>query len=119
MTNAQIIAIEQVRLAQEGILKYTGRKLQVFNPLTQQEELIDEIQPIHTYAVWKSMGYQVKKGEKAIAKFPIWKFVTKVSKNVANAVDETDTDHIDGTGKMFMKISAFFTDEQVEEIKEE
>lgn len=119
MTNAQIIAVEQVRLAQEGILKYTGRKIQVFNLVTQEEEFIDEIQPIHTFNAWKSLGYKVKKGEKAIAKFPIWKYVTKVSKELAEAVDETDTDHIEGRGKMYMKTSAFFSDEQVEKIEEE
>ena len=65
MTNVQIIAGEQVRLLSEGILRVMDN---------------GEIQPIHTYATWKSMGYQVKKGEKAVAKFPIWKFVSAKKK---------------------------------------
>ena len=31
---------------------------------------------IHTYQKWKELGYQVRRGEKAIAKFPIWKYVS-------------------------------------------
>lgn len=115
MTNAMIIMAEQVRLQEEGVLKYTGRYIDVLGPdgvITKTPE----IQPIHTFAAWKAMGYRVKKGEKAVAKFPIWKYVANVSKEVAEAVDETDTDHIDGEGKMFMKVAAFFTDEQVEKV---
>lgn len=111
MTNAMIIMGEQIRLLNEGVLKLTGRKIQVFNVATQQEELIDEIQPIHTYNGWKSLGYQVKKGEKAIAKFPVWKYTNKKKK------EESEED-AQAKGYCFMKMSAFFTNEQVEEIKE-
>lgn len=118
MTNSQIIALEQVRLQTEGVLKYTGREVKVFNPASQEFELIKEIQPIHTYQAWKSLGYQVKKGEKAVAKFPVWTFAVSMTKKEAELVDETDKDHIENTGKMYMKTAAFFTDEQVEPIKE-
>ena len=70
MTNAMIIITEQVRLQQEGILKYTGRYINAVG-LDGVITKIPEIQPIHTYNGWKARGYQVKKGEKAIAKFPI------------------------------------------------
>lgn len=107
MTNAQIILAEQIRLADEGILKYTGRILEaVLADGTTTE--IKEIQPIHTFQAWKSMGYKVKKGEKAIAKFPIWKYTTKKSEN-----DEEEQVN----GRMFMKVSAFFTNEQVEKME--
>ena len=118
MTNAMIILLESVKLMEEGIIKGTGVKAKV----TQADGSIKELdmpEEIHTYNAWKSKGFQVKKGEKAVAKFPIWKYTAKVSKEVAEAVDETDTDHIEGTGKMFMKISAFFTRSQVEPVKED
>lgn len=114
MTNQMIIAAEQLRLVKEGKLGYTGRKIKVFNIVTQQDEEIDEIQPLRTFAVWKSLGYKVKKGEKAIAKFPIWKFVVN-SKSDEVEIDENGD--IVGQGKMFMKTSSFFTDTQVEKIE--
>ena len=117
MTNAMIIAAEQIQLQKEGILKYTGKYIDVVGTDGMITKVL-EIQPIHTYNGWKARGYQVKKGEKAIAKFPIWKYVAKVSKETAEVFDPDDTDHIEGTGKMIMKMSAFFTDEQVEEVKE-
>lgn len=114
ITNAMIVAMEQARLLEEGVLRYTGRTLHGFNILTQQEEDWPEIQPIHTFAKWKSMGYRVKRGEKAIAKFPVWKYQTKKPKD-----DETDGEvKKQGRGYCFMKESAFFTDEQVEKIEE-
>jgi len=115
MTNKEIIAQEQDRLAEEGILKYTGRVIKV--------ELDDgtivnikEVQPIHTYKAWKQLGYQVKKGEKAITKFAIWQFSTKKKKDEETENEEEITDAL--RGKYFMKVSAFFTDEQVEKIEE-
>lgn len=30
--------------------------------------------PLHTYKAWKSAGYQVKRGEKAILSVVLWKF---------------------------------------------
>ena len=116
MTNSQIILLEQIRLQEEGVLKYTGKQIKVFNPASQEYEMVDEIQPIHTYQAWKSLGYQVKKGQKAVAKFPVWKYMVSMSKKDAELVDETDTEHIEGKGKMYMKVAAFFTDEQVEPI---
>ena len=32
---------------------------------------------MHTYATWKKLGYQVKKGEKSKHKIPVWKPSTK------------------------------------------
>lgn len=111
VTNAEIIIGEQLRLLEEGVLHYTGRKIHGVNMLTGEECEIDEIQPLHTYAKWKSLGYQVKKGEKAIAKFSIWKYTHKKPK------DEEEVQQ-QGRGYCFMKMSAFFTDTQVEKIEE-
>ena len=107
MTNTMIIATEQLRLLNDGILHYTGKMIEVYNMALCRVEETAEIQPIHTYAHWKSMGYQVKKGEKAIAKFPIWKY-TKGKKK------EMTEEEAQEKGYCFMKMSAFFSDEQVE-----
>lgn len=68
-----------------------------------------KIQPneeIHTFQRWKEMGFSVKKGEHAVAKFPIWKMGTK----------KDDDGEEKTTGRMFMKNSAFFSTAQVEPI---
>jgi hypothetical protein len=53
----------------------------------------------------------VKKGEHAIAKFPIWKMGKgKIEK------DENGED-VEKAGRMFMKLSFFFSPEQVEPMK--
>lgn len=64
---------------------------------------------IHTYSHWKSMGYQVKRGEKAIAKFPIWKYTTK--KKGESEEEAQANKHC------FLKNSAWFSDSQVELIE--
>lgn len=65
--------------------------------------------PLHTYEKWKSLGYQVKKGEKSQHKITIWKHT---SKKVVNE----DGEEVNKS-KCFPKLSAFFTLEQVEKIK--
>lgn len=111
MTNAMIILQNQIELAKEGKLEYTGRVLKALLPDGTETE-IKEIEPIHTYARWKAMGYQVKKGEKSNIKFPIWKY-TKGKKK-----DMTEEDAQD-RGYCFMKMSAWFTQAQVEKIEEQ
>lgn len=66
-------------------------------------------QPIHTYAKWKQLGYQVKRGEKCQHRLTIWKSCTRTK---TNADGEEVT-----TSKMIMKESCFFTLAQVEPIK--
>lgn len=65
--------------------------------------------PIHTFAKWKSMGYSVKKGEKAQHRITIWKSCTKSKVNADG--EEVTTTH------MILKESCFFTALQVEPIK--
>lgn len=107
MTNAMIVLLESVKLMEDGIIKGSGIK-----GLTSDGKEIELPEAIHTYATWKSLGYQVKKGSKAVAQFPIWKYTSK-------QLDEVDED---GNNKiktnMFMKTASFFTKEQVEKIKE-
>ena len=111
MTNAMIVMLEQVKLVEAGVLKYTCRMIKGINLMTGEPAEIPEIQPIHTYATWKQLGYQVKKGEKAVAKFPIWKYTTGKKKQ------ETE-EEAQENGHCFMKTAAWFTDEQVEAISQ-
>ena len=111
MTNAEIILGEQIKLADEGIIKIIG--WDIFVTDDGEEVEIPKFQPIHTYQAWRKLGYQVKKGEKAVAKFSVWKYLTKKKK----AEDETNEEETNtGKGRCYMKVSAFFTDEQVEKI---
>lgn len=108
MTNAMIILMESVKLMEEGIIKGSGVK--GTKPDGKEIELPE---PIHTYATWKSLGYQVQKGQKAVAQFPIWKHTSK-------QLDEVDEE---GNNKvktnMFMRKASFFTKEQVQKIEKE
>ena len=66
--------------------------------------------PLHTYAKWQSLGYQVKKGEKCQHRITIWKGCTKkATKKDGTEVEST---------KMIMKTACFFTAEQVEPMQE-
>lgn len=114
MTNAMIIFVNQLQLQEEGILKFTGNTTVVYDEEGNETE-IQEIQPIHTYNGWKARGYKVKKGEKAIAKFPIWKYTVK--KKTIEEAESMNEEEAQKKGYCFMKMSAFFTDEQVEKIE--
>lgn len=104
MTNAQIIFEESQRLAEEGKIKYTGREFKAVDA-DGKEIILKETEVIHTYNAWKALGFQVKKGQKAVAQFTIWKFKGG-KENEETGEKEQD--------KMFMKKASFFTREQVE-----
>ncbi len=113
MTNAMIILNESVKLMEQGVLKGTGEFVTVDNGdgTSRQLELPEEI---HTFNGWKERGYSVKKGEKSKIKFHIWKYTSKekpVEEKTGNPLEDAPTTN------MFMKMSAFFTAEQVEAIK--
>ena len=113
MTNAMIILNESVHLMEEGILKGTGEFVEIENEdgTTTRLEMPEEI---HTFNGWKKRGYSVKKGEKSNIKFPIWKYTEKhkaEEEKTGNPLEDAPTTN------MFMKLSAFFTMEQVEPIK--
>ena len=77
--------------------------------------LVNNLDPdkvvLHTYQTWKKLGYQVKKGEKSEHKIPVWKPSTKKVENEDGEKEEVDN------GRYFLKLSAFFTQEQVERIE--
>ncbi len=111
MTNAQIIMNESINLLENGIIKGTGRMMEaviVDKDGNETKQMVEEPEAIHTYAIWKQLGYQVKKGEKAKASFTIWKCV-------AGKKNEEESDEVP-ENKMFMKKAHFFTLDQVEKI---
>lgn len=109
MTNDMIILLAQQELLKEGKIQPTGR---VFKTVDADGNEISypEAEPIHTYAHWKSLGYQVQKGQKAITQLVIWKHVN-------GKVDEESGE--EGQAKMFMKTASFFAAHQVKKIEME
>lgn len=67
---------------------------------------------LHTYATWKKLGFQVKKGEKSQHKIPVWKPSTKKVE-----VEEDGEKEEVNNGRYFLKTSAFFTQDQVERLE--
>lgn len=125
MTNAEIIFRESCELMRAGILSGSGI-IGTFTDENGEEQKIELPEEIHTFAAWKQAGYIVKKGEKAIAAFPVWKY--KESRRnrpeqaqTGPADGEQASEQIDGeqarqAGRMFMKTAYFFKRAQVERI---
>lgn len=107
MTNAQIILNESFNLMEKGILKGNGTYGTMIDE-NGKESKVEFPEDIHTFNGWKERGYSVKKGEKSKIKFSIWKYTKKT-------VKDEDGKEEDKTS-MFLKMSAFFTAEQVEKI---
>ena len=105
MTNNQIIFNQRCRLQKDGVLAGTGRFLTLEDE-SGKKITMEEPEEIHTYAGWKSLGFQVRKGEKALAKFPIWKYTTTRKTETEEQAQER--------GHCFMKLSFFFAAAQVE-----
>ena len=105
VTNSMIILLESVKLMEQGIIGGTGETI-VYEDENGNKKQVEMPEPIHTYQKWKELGYQVRREEKAIAKFPIWKY--SESKRKDN--DEQEK----ARAKMFMKVSAFFKLSQVD-----
>ena len=96
------------KVSKYGIIGTTGRKLTVELPDGTTKELM-EPEPIHTYQTWKSFGYQVRKGEKNIAAFTIWKARTKKAEGSDEEGGSEET-------RMFMKTAHFFKLSQCDKI---
>ena len=92
---------------------------------TNQEIIFNEVlmrgitEDVHTYAKWKSLGYQVKKGEKALFQTMLWKKKTKKSKkdDTENKVENVENE--EGKKKknndyFFLAKSSMFGRSQVE-----
>lgn len=109
MTNAAIIFNESIRLMELGILKGTGEFVSVEydDGTTKQIEVPEEI---HTFNGWKERCFSVKKGERSQIKFPIWKHTVKKKaeqEKTGNPLEDAEI------ARMFMKVAAFFTVDQV------
>ena len=79
-------------------------------PLNKEiEKEVELPEDIHTFAGWKALGYSVKKGEKAVSKFPIWKYV----KAKASEAEDANADG-EASGHCIMKVAAFFSASQVQ-----
>ena len=106
MTNAMIVLVESVKLMEDGVIGGSGIKGMVPDADGNEKE-IELPEAIHTFQTWKKLGYQVKKGEKAVAKFPIWKHT---------AAKHNDEGEEEKPSRMFMKTAAWFTISQCEVI---
>lgn len=114
MTNEKIIMAQRFELMKAGLIGTTGRKFSVKLQDGSTKE-IPEPAEIHTYQGWKSRGYQVKKGEKCKAKFPVWvPCKGKKNQDAEEAPDVTEGGKI----KMRLKTSFWFSPSQVEPIKQ-
>ena len=120
MTNAQIILNESINLMEQGKLNGTGNMITIITVNSdgqEEKKQIEEPEPIHTYAAWKQLGFQVKKGSKAVTQINIWKHVSRKEEIEVKYTDgTTGTEEIDNS-KMFMKLSSFFSLSQVERIQ--
>lgn len=101
MKNEFTILMQKDDLAREGKIKYTGCVLKFETPAGETIEY-RETEQIHTFAEWKSRGYKVIKGQKAIAKFPIWIPSKRKTEDGKTEI------------KFWLKNSAWFSESQVE-----
>ena len=104
MTNEQIIFNNSIELMKSGKIGKTGRQFE-FEDENGNKIMLDEPETIHTFQTWKAKGFCVKKGEKAVAQFYIWKCVSKKAEN-SEEMDEEQK-------RMFMKKASFFSASQV------
>ncbi len=128
MTNAQIIFNEAVALMKDGVIGTTGRQITIEYEKDGEKvkETINEPEEIHTYAEWKKAGFQVQRGQKAIAKFTIWMYADKtkkLSKEEADSINAVmitpseqlaqEGDEVKTNGHYYMKEASFFSASQV------
>lgn len=133
MNNAQIIFNESVELMKNGLIGTTGRQITIEYEKDGEKvkETIQEPEPIHTYAEWKKAGFQVQKGQKAVASFTIWMWTEKTGKLTKEQADSINTvminadgskaqegDEIKSGGHYYLKKASFFKASQVAPIKE-
>ena len=76
MTNEMIIWRERCRLMEAGKIGTTGRAVTV-RTADGDTVVMSEPEQLHTYAGWRSLGRQVRKGEKAVTKIRIWKHTVR------------------------------------------
>ena len=104
MTNEQIIENAKQELLAQGILKPTGRIL-IARLEDGSEIQMPEAEEMHTYKAWKSRGYYVRKGEKAITRLSIWKHIPKTE---TIPLQDGTLKEIDAS-KVFLQTAFFFS----------
>lgn len=118
MTNSDIIFTESQKLAENGLIAYTGRTIRArLSDGTETE--IRETEPIHTFAEWKKSGFIVKKGQHAVARFAIWMFTDKPSRHTQELRQASNQDTEAPDPHYYMKETAFFSRSQVELLQAE
>ena len=68
--------------------------------------------PLHTYAAWKSRGYQVRKGEKAAVKTSLWKRSKgkkKAQQESTEAAEQDSAENPETSGHFFLATAFLFT----------
>jgi hypothetical protein len=111
MTNAEIIMGESLELAKQGILATAPG---TFVDEDGEEVEMEIPEEIHTFDGWKKLGYIVKYGEHAIAKFAIWSPTKASRKEIAEAKKNGEKPKM----KMYMRFAAWFKRDQVETVAE-
>lgn len=107
MTNHQIVLLEAVRLMEAGVIAGSGEYVTV--PTADGGEKVLEMpEALHTFEAWKAAGRIVRKGEHAIARFPIWKHCK------ARTVTQPDGTEAERPARMIYKEACFFTFNQTE-----
>ena len=113
MTNAEIIFNNRVFLMEQDVIKgIPGMLITVSDDSGDREIMMPE--EIHTFEEWKKMGYQVQKGQKAVAKFQIW----MPKKNKKKADSEDGAEEKEEAKGFYKKVAFFFTQEQTKKIEE-
>jgi len=108
VTNRQIIFLAACGLVEDGKISTTGRMID-FELDDGMVITVPEPEPIHTFQAWKALGYKVKRGEHAVAKLAIWKYVDKKKKE-----EEQEEENAVKAGHCIKKESHFFALHQVQ-----
>ena len=111
VTNRQIIFLAACDLVEDGKIQTTGRMID-FEMDDGMVITVPEPEPIHTFQHWKALGYRVNKGEHAITKLSIWKYVDKKKKG-DEAEKAEDEENAVKAGHCIRKESHFFALHQV------
>ena len=115
MTNAQLIMREAFALMQAGKLRGSGQFVTIDNGDGEARE-IELPEAIHTFSAWKKAGFTVKRGEHAVACFPVWKYSERRNASAdGEAEEETSADgETAPAGYMRLRKAFFFSASQVE-----
>lgn len=96
---------ERCKAMDQGLIGSTGRVVTLPDGQT-----LDEPEELHTFKVWKSLGYHVKHGEKAIVKTKLWKFRSVKS----NEETEDSMEDSEDKSKFILCTAYLFSQSQVE-----